>query len=93
MGSRMYDRAIEHENYVDEVSCCECGFHRNGAHHPKIRCPKTGRCGECGNDWPCEDHAIAEYLRKMVDRSDLAMASHVLPADHPLRPAIKQAMK
>jgi hypothetical protein len=38
-------------------ACCECGYLRMGAHHPGIRCPKSGRCGECGNDWPCSDHA------------------------------------
>jgi len=57
MSNHTYDRLIEHENYVKETACCECGFHRNGQHHPKIRCPKSGRCGTCGNDWPCEDHA------------------------------------
>lgn len=56
MSNRTLDRYLEHENYVDEVACCDCGFHRNGQHHPKIRCPKSGRCGSCGNDWPCPDH-------------------------------------
>ena len=39
----------------EEYGCCECGYYRNMAHHPGIRCPQTGRCGNCGNDWPCED--------------------------------------
>lgn len=57
MSNRTLDRMLEREWHAAECACCECGFHRNGAHHPKIRCPRTGRCGECGNDWPCEEHA------------------------------------
>ena len=56
MSNRALDNYLAHENYVGDVACCECGFHRNGAQHPKIRCPQTGRCGDCGNDWPCADH-------------------------------------
>lgn len=57
MINRTVDNYLAHENYVGSVACCDCGYHRNGAHHPKIKCPKTGRCGDCGNDWPCREHA------------------------------------
>lgn len=57
MSNRQVDAYLAHEHYVGEVACCECGFHRGGQHHPKIRCPKSGRCGDCGNDWPCAEHA------------------------------------
>lgn len=23
-----------------------------------MQCQATGRCGECGNDWPCDDHKM-----------------------------------
>lgn len=67
--SRAYDKYMEHQNYVDECSCCECGYIRNGSHHPAIRCPVTGRCGSCGNQWPCPDHApeVPERLKKWAD--------------------------
>jgi len=57
MSNRAYDRYLEREHTRDTCACCECGYLRMGAHHPGIRCPKSGRCGECGNDWPCSDHA------------------------------------
>ena len=57
MSNRAYDRYLEREHIRDTCACCECGYLRMGAHHPGIRCPKSGCCGECGNDWPCEDHA------------------------------------
>jgi hypothetical protein len=57
MSNRQLDAAL-HKEFVDgEIACCECGFHRNGKHHPKIQCPRSGRCGECGNEWPCAEHA------------------------------------
>lgn len=56
MSNHAYDRAMAHEHYVGEVACVECGYHRNGAAHPKVKCPRTGRCGECGNEWPCQEH-------------------------------------
>lgn len=56
MSSRAYDRELAREFARDQACCCECGYHRMGAHHPKIKCPQTGRCGDCGNDWPCADH-------------------------------------
>lgn len=34
-----------HNSFVKEICCADCGYHRNGSHHPGIRCPKTGRCG------------------------------------------------
>ncbi len=60
MSNRAYDEALAHEHEVGEVACCECGFHRGGRHHAGIKCPKTGRCGGCGNEWPCADHAPAD---------------------------------
>jgi hypothetical protein len=57
VSNRTLDRLLCEEHVRDESACCECGYHRLGAHHPKIRCPRTGRCGECGNDWPCREHA------------------------------------
>lgn len=62
VSNRALDRYLSHENYVGEIACCECGFHRNGKAHPGIKCPRTGRCGECGNDWPCPDHAPPEEV-------------------------------
>jgi hypothetical protein len=59
MSNRKLDEYLAHEHHVGEVACVECGFHRDGAHHPGIKCPKTGRCGECGNAWPCEEHKRA----------------------------------
>ncbi len=59
VSNRTVDNYLAHESYVDEVACADRGFHRNGAHHPGIRCPRTGRCGNCGSDWPCEEHAPA----------------------------------
>lgn len=56
MSNRTLDAALSHQQYVEQTACCECGFHRNGTHHANIRCSKTGRCGDCGNDWPCPDH-------------------------------------
>lgn len=56
MSNHAYDRYLAEEKYRHEVACVECGYHRNGAHHPKIKCPQSGRCGSCGNPWPCEDH-------------------------------------
>ncbi len=55
MSTTAYDRQEEAKYLRKEFGCCECGYMRNLAHHPKIRCPKTGRCGNCGNDWPCEE--------------------------------------
>ncbi len=64
----MSNRAVDLDSYRDfimgEIACCECGYHRNGAHHPKIQCPHTGRCGECGNDWPCDDHKLKPEPRR-----------------------------
>lgn len=54
--SQEYNRYLAREQARD-LGCAECGYHRMGAHHPKIRCPRTGRCGDCGNDWPCPEHA------------------------------------
>jgi len=56
MSNRTVDSAMERDYLRGEYGCAECGFYRSGAHHPKIKCPKTGRCGTCGNDWPCADH-------------------------------------
>jgi hypothetical protein len=81
MSNRTLDRYLEHENYVNEVACCECGFHRNGQHHPAIKCPRTGRCGSCGNDWPCDEHAEiygAFYMgRKIVTGTKREMQGKV----------------
>lgn len=66
MSNRTLDRYLERENYRNECACCECGYLRSGAHHPKIRCPKTGRCGSCGNDWPCAEHAPPERATSVV---------------------------
>jgi hypothetical protein len=57
MSNKGYDNYLYHEYIRGECACCECGYLRSGAHHPGIRCPSTGRCGSCGNDWPCADHA------------------------------------
>jgi len=71
MSNRQLDAAL-HKEFVDgEIACCECGFHRNGKHHPKIQCPKSGRCGECGNEWPCADHAPKEITLFAANGSDV----------------------
>jgi len=72
MSNRQLDAYLEHEHRVGEIACCECGFHRNGQHHPKIKCQKTGRCGECGNDWPCADHApkVSERVVSGIDEKE-----------------------
>lgn len=57
MSNRSLDRYLEKEQYRDQCECVECGFLRSGGYHSKIRCPKTGRCGECGNSWSCVEHA------------------------------------
>lgn len=57
MSNRTFDAYLEREHVRDEFACCECGYLRMFRHHPKVRCPKTGRCGSCGNDWPCPEHA------------------------------------
>ena len=58
MELEIYERTQAEENLVSEFGCCDCGFinaAQNG-HHPEIRCPETGRCGQCGNSWPCAEH-------------------------------------
>jgi hypothetical protein len=71
--SRTYDKMMELEYLHDEYCCCECGYYRNGTvgSHPGVRCPNTGRCGICGNDWPCEEHIglVPKRLIKKVNRS------------------------
>lgn len=57
MSNRTLDRMLAAQHAREEACCADCGYYRRGAHHPNIRCPKTGRCGDCGNDWPCADHA------------------------------------
>ena len=71
MSNRTYDNYLYKEYVRGEYSCCECGYLRNENHHPGIRCPKTGRCGSCGNDWPCEDHVVFldEKTLKRVSRT------------------------
>ncbi len=70
MSNKTYDRLLERQYYHEEYCCCDCGFVRGCGHHPLIRCPITGRCGECGNDWPCEDHAhlLSEEQQKKANR-------------------------
>lgn len=70
MSNRTLDRYLESENHRDECACAECGYLRGAGHHPGIRCPVTGRCGTCGNQWPCPDHAqdVPERLRAKVDK-------------------------
>jgi len=65
VSNRTLDRLLERENYRDTYACCECGYLRNSGHHPGIKCPKTGRCGECGNDWPCVDHVLIKKIVKV----------------------------
>ena len=55
MTTTTYDRQMERDSLNQEFGCCECGYRKGIWHHLKIRCPKSGRCGNCGNDWPCED--------------------------------------
>jgi len=39
-----------------------------------------------------EIEEIARELRRLVDQGDLVRASHILPTDHPIRPALKRAI-
>jgi len=68
MSNRAHDKLMEQEYYHNEYSCCDCGYKRGCGHHPLIRCTLTGRCGECGNKWPCEDHIdlVPEEKRKWL---------------------------
>ena len=72
MSNRAYDAYMEKEHLRDEYCCCDCGYvnFKKMAHHPGIRCPQTGSCGECGNDWPCEEHShlVPAHLVKNVNR-------------------------
>jgi hypothetical protein len=96
VSNRALDKQLARENYVDEVSCCECGYHRNGRHHPKIRCSKTGRCGECGNEWPCDDHALKEQptdvdVAQAIDTVNEQYAEEISKdAAHALRAAARE---
>lgn len=64
------DRIMERQYLREEYCCCDCGYYRNFGHHKGIRCPVTGRCGQCGSDWPCPDHAdmVPSHLVKKVNR-------------------------
>jgi hypothetical protein len=55
---QLYESQLAEDAFNSEFACCECGFvnkTRDG-HHPQIRCPRSKRCGQCGNAWPCEEH-------------------------------------
>lgn len=56
MSNRTYDNHMEREYLNGEYGCCDCGYRRKEGNHPGIRCPQTGRCGQCGNEWPCAEH-------------------------------------
>ena len=51
-----YDKELL-KDYYKEFCCCDCGYRKGEQAHPLIRCPKTGRCGICGDDWPCSEHS------------------------------------
>lgn len=55
-----YDNLQAEEAIVCEYGCCDCGFinENHDGHHRGIRCPHSGRCGSCGNPWPCEEHQV-----------------------------------
>ena len=58
MELEIYECNQAEESVASEFGCCDCGFvneEQNG-HHPGIRCPESGRCGQCGNKWPCSEH-------------------------------------
>lgn len=58
MEQQIYEQEQADEAQNSEYACCECGFINKAkdGHHPGIRCPHSGRCGQCGNNWPCEEH-------------------------------------
>lgn len=58
MEQQIYEQEQADDAQNSEYACCECGYinKRKDGHHPGIKCPHTGRCGQCGNDWPCEEH-------------------------------------
>jgi hypothetical protein len=72
VSNRRLDNLLMQEAQRDMVACCECGYHRYGAAHPKVQCPATGRCGECGNDWPCDDHKLNHMGRRTQLNFDTA---------------------
>ena len=63
MSNKTVDRYLESEQYRDSSRCCECGYLRNGVMIPRSL-PRTGRCGSCGNDWPCKKHAPYSQSKK-----------------------------
>lgn len=69
--SKTYDDSMQADYMNKEYGCCDCGYRKRAGHHPGIRCPSTGRCGTCGNNWPCKDHAneVPIKLQKQVNRS------------------------
>jgi hypothetical protein len=56
--AEIYEQTQAEESLAAEFACCECGFINDAqdGHHPEIRCPESGRCGQCGNAWPCAEH-------------------------------------
>ena len=58
MEAEIYEQTQAEESLAAEFACCDCGFinEAEDAHHPGIRCPESGRCGQCGNVWPCAEH-------------------------------------
>ena len=74
MSNHHYDELEYREFLRKEYGCCECGYIRNGAHHPDIRCPKTGRCGSCGNKWPCQEHLNS--VKSLHKRSKKCSTNH-----------------
>lgn len=58
MELEIYEQTQAEESLVSEFGCCDCGFINDAkdGHHPGIRCPESGRCGQCGNSWPCAEH-------------------------------------
>lgn len=71
MSCRAYDNYLHQQFLRDEYACSECGYRRGEGHHPKIRCPKTGFCGECGGEWPCEDHIHMVRSKEKKEKGQL----------------------
>jgi len=77
MGNKAYDKYLVQEWLDDSYSCTECGYRRGMGHHKGIRCPISGRCGNCGNVWPCEDciDMVPKTMLKKVNRDSYVKKS------------------
>ena len=79
MEAEIYEQEQAEESLEAEFACCDCGFINDArdGHHPEIRCPESGRCGQCGNAWPCAEHL--HLAPKSVPKHGVAFKSTWTP--------------